>query len=135
MSYLAKLKQLERDENFNNTSPDELPKPSKVPFVSFGSTNTGNIEKNIYDISDLKSESRRQKVLNILTEKPDTQRAIITDLDSDPDNVILTIAIRDQYCFEMLISKDRYDAFSLLELMQCPPGCESLQEMNSSNLT
>lgn len=84
---------------------------------------------------DIKLEERRKKVLSILAVNPDTQRAIITDLDSDPDNVILTIAIRDHYSFEMLISKDRYDAFSLLELMQCPPqGVKSLQETNSSNL-
>lgn len=48
--------------------------------------------------------------------------AIIADRDSDFDNVIQTITIRNQYSFEMMISKDRYDAFALLELMQCPQG-------------
>lgn len=75
--------------------------------------------------ADIKLEERRKKILSILAVNPDSQRAISSDLASDPDNVILTIAIRDQYSFEMLISKDRYDAFSLLELMQCPPpGCQ-----------
>lgn len=69
-------------------------------------------------IAELKREERRLKVLAILVEKPDSQRAIITDLDSDSDNVILTIAIRDQYTFEMQIPKYKYDGFVLLELIE-----------------
>ena len=68
-------------------------------------------------LAELKREERRQKVLTILTENPETKRAIITDLDSDPDNAILTIAIRDQYSFEMQIPKHRYDGLALLELI------------------
>jgi hypothetical protein len=66
-------------------------------------------------IAELKREERRNKVLAILTENSNTQRAIITDVDSDPDNVILTIAIRDQYSFEMTIPKAKYDALELIE--------------------
>ena len=55
------------------------------------------IEKKSADILELKREERREKVLAILAANPDTQRVLITDLDSDPDNVILTIAIRDKY--------------------------------------
>ena len=67
-------------------------------------------------LAELKREERRKKVLAMLAERLDTQRAIITDMDSDPDNVILTIAIRDQYVFEMTIPKHRYDALALLEM-------------------
>lgn len=118
MSYLAKLKQIESNENFENVPAMELPKPPKPPFGSFGSTNTEDIEKNIIDYSELKRESRRLKVLAMLAEKPDSQRAIITNLDSDPDNVILTIAILDHYTFEMTIPRDKYDGFMLLELIK-----------------
>lgn len=69
-------------------------------------------------IAELKREERRLKVLAMLAENPDSQRAIITDLDSDPEDVILTIAIRDQYTFEMQIPKYKYDGFVLLELIQ-----------------
>ena len=69
-------------------------------------------------LAELKREQRRKKVLDMLVDKPDSQRAIIADLNSDPDNVILTITLRDQYTFEMLISKDKYDAFVLLELIE-----------------
>lgn len=69
-------------------------------------------------IAELKREERRLKVLAILTENLNTQRAIITDVDSDLDNVILAIAIKDQYTFEMQLPKDKYDAFTLLELIE-----------------
>lgn len=69
-------------------------------------------------LAELKLEARRLKVLAILAENPDSQRAIIADLDSAPDDVILTIAIRDQYTFEMQIPKRRYDPFLMLELIE-----------------
>lgn len=69
-------------------------------------------------LAELKREERRLKVLAMLTENPDSHRAIITDLDSEPDNVILTIAIRDKYSFEMAIPKVKYDGFVLLELIE-----------------
>lgn len=69
-------------------------------------------------LAELKREERRLKVLAMLAENPVSQRAIITDLDSDSDDVILTIAIRDQYTFEMQIPKYKYDGFVLLELIQ-----------------
>ncbi|MER2510881.1 MAG: hypothetical protein ABTQ25_00395 [Nitrosomonas ureae] len=68
-------------------------------------------------IAELKREERRTKVLQILAEEPKTQRAIIADVDIDPDSVILTIAIRDQYSFEMTIPKAKYDPFVLLEII------------------
>ena len=68
-------------------------------------------------IAELKREERRLKVLAMLADKPDSQRAIITDLDSDPDNVILTIAIRDVATSEMLIPKYKYDGLALLEML------------------
>lgn len=68
-------------------------------------------------IAKLKREERRKKVLSMLTDNLDTQRAIISDLESDRDNVILTMAIRDLATFEMQVPKDKYDAFFILELL------------------
>lgn len=62
-------------------------------------------------------KKRRTKVLTILAENPNTQRAFIADTNAEPDNVILTIAIRDQYSFELTIPKVKYDPFMLLELI------------------
>jgi hypothetical protein len=68
-------------------------------------------------------EQRRQKVLKMLAENPDRQRAYITDTETDQDNVILTVAIRGMAAFEMLIPKIKYDPFLLFEMI----GKELLQ--------
>lgn len=52
-----------------------------------------------------KQENRREKVLDMLVENPDSKRAYVTDAETDPENVILTIAIRGVTTFEMLIPK------------------------------
>ena len=68
---------------------------------------------------EARAEWRRQKVIAMLETAPDMQRAIYTDADSDPDNVILTVAVRacQQTC-ELLIPKAKYDPWRLLELIE-----------------
>ena len=68
---------------------------------------------------EARTEWRRQKVIAMLEAAPDTQRAIYTDTDSDPHNVILTVAVRacQQTC-EMTIPKAKYDPWRLLELIE-----------------
>ena len=70
-------------------------------------------------LQDKQREARRKKVIAMLEAAPGTQRAIYTDNDTDPHNVILTIAVRacQQTC-EMLIPKDKYDPWRLLELIE-----------------
>ncbi|SFL40745.1 hypothetical protein SAMN05216302_10811 [Nitrosomonas aestuarii] len=53
-------------------------------------------------IAALKAEERRQKVLSMLAENPDKERVYVTDDETDPVNIILTVAIRGQYSFEEL---------------------------------
>ena len=72
-------------------------------------------------LAELKREERRVKVLTILAGNPETQRAFVTDTESDSDNVIITIAIRNQYTLEMTIPKHKYDPFMLLELIEKAP--------------
>lgn len=62
-------------------------------------------------------EARRQKVLAMLDADPTLKRAIYADSDSDPDNVILAIAVRHVATCEMLISKSKFDPMRLLELI------------------
>lgn len=123
--YLARLKQLESVKN-SHYMPDTLPpKPPKGTFAGFDGMGTAHIEKKISEIAipetlqDRQREARRQKVIAMLEAAPGTQRAIYADTDSDPNNVILTIAVRacQQTC-EMLIPKDKYDPWKLLELIE-----------------
>ena len=68
---------------------------------------------------EARAEWRRQKVIAMLEAAPGTQRAIYTDTDSDPHNVILTVASRTyQQTCEMLIPKAKYDPWRLLELIE-----------------
>ena len=68
---------------------------------------------------EARAEWRRQKVIAMLESEPGTPRAIYTDTDSDPHNVILTVAVRacNQTC-ELLIPKSKYDPWRLLELVE-----------------
>jgi len=123
-AYLARLKQLEGVKNYHYAPDSEPPKPAKVPFGGFDGTGAGHIEKKIIDmpqpetLQDRQREARRQKVIAMLDAAPDTQRAITADTDSEPHNVILTVAVRNLATCEMLIPKQKYDPWRLLELIE-----------------
>lgn len=70
------------------------------------------------DVEETQRERRREKVLKMLEDDPKIQRAFVTDTEADPQHVILTIAVRGVASFELLIPKDRYDGFMLLEIIQ-----------------
>lgn len=69
-------------------------------------------------IEELKREERQNKVLQMLEERPEIHRAFVTDTESDPDNVILTMAVRGIASFEMLIPRHKYDPFLVLEIIE-----------------
>ena len=63
------------------------------------------------------SEARRERVLEMLDASPKLKRTYHTDTDSDPDNVILAVAIRHVATCEMLIPKANYAPWQLLALV------------------
>jgi hypothetical protein len=69
-------------------------------------------------LAELQRETRQQKAIAMLEAAHYTQRAIYTDSDSDPHNVILTVAVRNIATCEMLIPKEKYDPWRLLELIE-----------------
>lgn len=69
-------------------------------------------------IEELKREQRREKVLKMLKERSEIQRAFVTDIESDRHNVILTLGIRNAGTCELLIPKRKYDPFAVLEIIQ-----------------
>jgi hypothetical protein len=69
-------------------------------------------------IPDPAMEARRQKVLAMLAQNPQIKRAIISDTEADPENVIVTIGLREQATAELVIPKASYDAFLILKLME-----------------
>lgn len=54
----------------------------------------------------------------MLEDRPEIQRAFLTDTESDRDNVIVTIAIRGVASFEMLIPMQKYDPFAVLDIIK-----------------
>lgn len=74
-------------------------------------------------LSELQREARQNKVLTMLKENPDKQRAVYADAESDQNNVILTIAVRYLSTCEMLIAKAKYDPFRLMELIEQSGSC------------
>ena len=77
-------------------------------------TNDGTFETAF----DPAAEARRQRVLAMLEKSPGIKYALITDTDSDPDSVLLTLAIRGKATCEFQIPRDKYDGVLLLELLE-----------------
>jgi len=62
-------------------------------------------------------ESRRQSVVELLVKKPGARYALLTEAESDPEAVILALAIRGRATCELRIPKARYDPFLLMALV------------------
>lgn len=61
---------------------------------------------------------RMQRALAYLQEHPDVKRACFADAKADPENIVLTVAVREPWgAVEVLISRDRFDPFALIELV------------------
>lgn len=69
-------------------------------------------------LPDPAAEARRQRVLAMLEAYPEARYATLTDLESDPETVILALAIRGQASCELRIPRDLYDPFLLLDLIE-----------------
>ena len=134
MSYLARLKA----EFSGKRQPCELTKPTKAPSVSSVSApsrhvcgidadreagNPGIVEAPSAAGNDpiatkpTPADVRIGKMAAKLASDPGLRYAVETHTDADPDAVILTVAIRGKGACELRISKSRYDAFALLELI------------------
>jgi len=90
-------------------------KIAKIATVAVASLQT---HETVEPASDIQQKTRQQKVLAMLEDNPDKQRAVYADTESDQDNVILSIAVRHLATYEMLIPKAKYDPFRLLELIE-----------------
>ena len=76
-----------------------------------------------YDaLPDAAAEARRQRVLVTLRERPTVRYAVVTDTESDPDTVIVALAIRGRATCELLIPRDRYDGALLLDIIDRHSG-------------
>jgi len=88
----------------------------------FGIPKVGAQSSQDEQLRELAMKARRQKILTMLDENPGVPRAVHTDTQNDPDNVILTIAIRDLATFEMLIPKARYEPWQFMTMLDKAGG-------------
>ncbi len=65
---------------------------------------------------------RRQRVLAMLTARPDIQYAIVTDSAPETDSVVVALAIRDVGTCELAIPRTKYDGVLLLDLIEKHSG-------------
>jgi hypothetical protein len=69
-------------------------------------------------LPDATAEARRQRVLAMLAERPGMRYVVLTDTETDPEAVVLALAIRGVATCELRIPREKYDPFLLLELIE-----------------
>jgi len=71
---------------------------------------------------DPATETRRQRVLAMLAERPGIRYAALTDATADPEAVLLTLAIRDRATCELRIPREKWDGVLFLDLLERHSG-------------
>ena len=68
------------------------------------------------------AQDRTARALAYLQEHQEVKRACFADAKADPENIILTVAVREPLgAVEILVSRSKFDAFALMELSLCWP--------------
>ena len=57
-------------------------------------------------------------MLSMLAANPGITHAIASNIEIEPDAVIITVSIRDKATCELTISKDRYDGLAILQMIE-----------------
>jgi hypothetical protein len=67
---------------------------------------------------DPAAEARRQRVLAMLADHPTARYAALTDMQADPEVVILTLAVRGRATCDLRIPREKWDGVLFLELLE-----------------
>lgn len=79
---------------------------------------SGKAQKNASPLPDPAMGARRQRVLTMLAENPGVRYAVLTDTQTDPEAVLLTLATRGRATCELRIPRAKYDGLLLLDLIE-----------------
>ncbi len=102
----------------SNVTPKSAPVLACTSVTSVTAENDDTASKAASEpLSDSKMEARRQRVLAMLETSPGIKYAFIDNMDSDPDPVLLTLAIRGKATCELRIPRDKYEPFLLMTLI------------------
>jgi len=77
-----------------------------------------DLENALLSFRELARAVRQVKVLNILKENPESQRAVYADTTSSSRDVIITVAILGHATCDFRVSKTKYNPFQLLDLIE-----------------
>ena len=69
-------------------------------------------------LPDPATEARHNRVCTMLRDDPGIRYAAITDDESDPANVIVSMSIRGVATFDMLIPREKWDGVLFLQLLE-----------------
>ncbi len=67
---------------------------------------------------DPAAEARRQRIVAIFDSNPRITRAVVTDTQSEPGAVVVTVGLRGGAIGEIVIPAGRYDGLALLALLE-----------------
>jgi len=76
-----------------------------------------DVENALISFRALAKTIRRDRAIELLQATPESLRAVFIDEESDPNNVILAIAVRHVAVAEMVISKSKYDPWQLMSVL------------------
>ena len=118
--------------------PDVTPKPAPVractPVTSVTAQSDDVVEavaltppsgptKDGPSPADSAAKGRKARALAFLDAHPNVRRACFADVNTDPANVILTVAVREpRGAVEVLVRRDKFDAVALMDLSLRYPG-------------
>jgi len=78
---------------------------------------TKDVENAITSFRALARDIRRDRAMELLQASPESLRAIFIDEESDPNNVILAIAVRHVSVSEMTVPRVKYDPWKLITIL------------------
>lgn len=105
-------------KKYSNT----LSKPTLAIIQSdtdlFAAQNDIEIDMHDNNVLSPQAQARRERVLAMLNANPSIKRAMIDCHDSDPLNVILTLAVRDIGTIELMLAKTSYDGLAIITCLE-----------------
>ena len=111
------------DLNLTATRPlpadllDEL-RAHKVELLNYLNGEAANAMSDADAPLDPAADARRRQVLGMLAANPDITYAFTSDDETDPEYVIITLAIRGKATCDLRIPRSRYDGFKVLDLIE-----------------
>lgn len=115
---------LHRDHRGHRTPMTPMP---PMPSVTTGEFEGPANEPTLPAPAETDAYARIARMIRRLADDPGLRYAVDTHAGIDPEDVILSLAIRGKGACEIRIPKSRYDAFALLDVIERHTNRETVQ--------